>query len=81
MQVCAKLLQSYPTLRDTMDSSPPGCSVHGESPGKNTGVGIHALLWGIFPTKGLNLRLLCLLHWQESSLSLVLPGKPICKLG
>ena len=27
---------------------------HGDSPGKNTGVGCHALLQGIFPTQGLN---------------------------
>ena len=32
---------------------PPGSSVHGDSPGKNTGVGCHALLQGIFPTQGL----------------------------
>ena len=57
MQVCTKLLQSYPTLCDTMDSSPPGSSVHGDSPGKDTGVGSHALLEGIIPTKGSNLRL------------------------
>ena len=35
-----------------MDCSPPGSSVHGDSPGKNTGVGCHALLQGIFPTQG-----------------------------
>jgi len=29
-----------------MDSSPPGFSVHGDSPGKNTGMGCHALLQG-----------------------------------
>ena len=34
--------------------SPPGSSVHGDSPGKNTGVGSHALLQGIFPTQGSN---------------------------
>ena len=34
--------------------------------GKNTGVGSHALLQGIFLTQGLNLHLLCLLHWQPS---------------
>ena len=28
-----------------------------DSPGKNTGVGCHALLQGIFPTQGLNLSL------------------------
>ena len=36
-----------------------------ESPGKNTGVGCHTLLQGIFLTQvqGSNLSLLCLLHW------------------
>ena len=37
-----------------MDCSLPGSSVHGDSPSKNTGVGCHALLQGIFPTQGLN---------------------------
>ena len=32
-----------------MDCLPPGSSVHGDSPSKNTGVGCHALLQGIFP--------------------------------
>ena len=45
----AKLLQSCPTVWDPMDCSPPG-SVHGDSPGKYTGVSCHALLQGIFPT-------------------------------
>ena len=63
--VHAKSLQLCPTLCDPMDCSPSGFSVHGDSPGKNTGVGCHALLQGIFPTKGLNLRLLGLLLWQE----------------
>ena len=45
-------------------------------PGKNTGVGCHALLQGIFPTQGSNLYLLCLLHWQAGSLPLAPPGKP-----
>ena len=43
-----------PTLCDPLDCSPPGSSVHGDSPGKNTGVGCHALLQGIFPTQGSN---------------------------
>ena len=42
------------TLWDPMDYSPPGYSNHGDSPGKNTGAGCHALLQGIFPTQGLN---------------------------
>ena len=37
-----------------MDYSLPGSSVHGDSPGKNTGVGWHALRQGIFPTQGSN---------------------------
>ena len=43
-----------PTLCDPMDCSPPGSYVHGDSPGKNTGVGCHTLLQGIFPTQGWN---------------------------
>ena len=42
-----------------------------DSPGKNTGVGCHALLQGIFLTQGLNPCLLHLLHWQAGSLPLV----------
>ena len=37
-----------------MDCSPPGSSVHEDSPGKSTGVGCHALFQGILPTQGLN---------------------------
>ena len=44
--------QSCPTLCDPMDCSWPGSSVHGDSPGKNTGVGCYALNQGIFPTQG-----------------------------
>ena len=51
-----------------MDCSPPGSSVHGDSPGKNTGMGCHALLQGMFPTKGSNPFCLHLLHWQAASL-------------
>ena len=47
--VHANLLQSCPTLSDPMDCSPPW-----DSPGKNTGMGCHALLQGIFPVRGLN---------------------------
>ena len=46
---------------------------------KNTGVGCHPLLWGIFPTQGSNLHLFCLLHLQAGSLPLVPPGKPLEK--
>ena len=54
------------------------CDPHGltrllcqwDSPGKNTGVGCHSLLQGIFPTQGSNLHLWHLLHWQADSLPL-----------
>ena len=54
--ICAVCLvaQSCPTLCNPMNCSPPGPSVHGDSSGKNTGVGCHALLQGIFPTQGSN---------------------------
>ena len=58
--------QSCPTLWDPVDCSLPGSSVHGDSPSKNTGVGCHALLQGIFPTQGSNPGLLyCrqILYW------------------
>ena len=48
------VVQSCPTLCDPKDRSPPGSSVQGDSPGKNTGVGCHALLQAVFPTQGLN---------------------------
>ena len=48
-----------------------------DSPGKNAGVGCHALLQRIFPTQGWNPHLWSLLHWQASSLLLTLPGKPL----
>ena len=64
------------TLCDSMDYSPPGSSVHGDSPGKNTRVGCHALLQGIFPTPGSNPCLLSILHWQVGSLPLAPSGKP-----
>ena len=50
--------QLYLTLCDLMGCSPPGFSCPWDSPGKNTGVGFHALLQEIFLTQGLNLGLL-----------------------
>ena len=70
--VCAKLLQSCPTPCDPMDSR---LLCPWDSPGKNTGVGCHFLLQGIFPAWGSNRRLLCLLRWQAGSLSLAPLGK------
>ena len=68
--LCVLVNQSCPTLYSSTDCTLPGSW---DSPGKNTGVGSHSLLQGIFPTQELNLHLLCLLHWQEGSLPLVPP--------
>ena len=54
----AKSLQWCLTLCDPRYCSPPGSSVHGDSPGKNTGVSCRALLQGVFPNQGWNLCLL-----------------------
>ena len=65
-----EVAQSCPIVCDPMD-----CTARllcpWDFPGKNTGVGCHFLLQGIFPTKGLNLDLLhcrqtlcCLSHWN-----------------
>ena len=64
--------QSCPTLCSPMDYSPPGSSVHGIFQAR-------ILEWvaipqGIFPTQGLNLRLL---HWKVDSLSLGSLGNPL----
>ena len=47
-----------PNSLNPMDRSPPGSSGPWDSSDKNTGVGCHVLLQGIFPTQGLNSRLL-----------------------
>ena len=49
--------QSCLILCDPMNCSPPGSSVHGDFPGKNTELGCHSLIQGIFSTQGLNLGL------------------------
>ena len=77
--MCAACLvaQLSLTLCESMDFGLPGPSIPGDSPGKNTGVGCHALLQGIFPTQGLNMcieRVSCI---GRHSLP---PGKPISGL-
>ena len=51
---CCLVTQSCLTLCDPMDCSPSGTSIHGDSPGKKTGVGYHSLLQGISPNQGSN---------------------------
>ena len=61
------------TLCNPMDCSPLGLSVCGDFPGKNTGVGCHAFLQGIFPTQGLNLDLP---HYRQILYQLSCQGSP-----
>ena len=42
-------------LCDTLDCSPPGSSIHGNSPGKKTRACCHALLQGNLPNPGIEL--------------------------
>ena len=72
-----KSLQSCPTLKP-YGLQPTRPLFLWDSPGKNTGVGCHALLQGIFLTQELNPCLLSLLHWQAGSLPLAPPGIPHC---
>ena len=68
-EVCVLSCVTHVQLCDSMDYNLPGSSVHGDSAGKNTGMGCHALLQGIFPTQGLNSNPLCLLHWEAAFFS------------
>ena len=68
-------LQLCPTLCDVMDCSLPCSSVHGIFPAGT--LEWILLLQGIFPTQGLDLCLLDLLHRQAGSLLLAPPGKPL----
>ena len=58
-----------------MDCSPWGSSVHGDSPGKNSGVGCHALFQGVFPTQGSNpggfFTVWAICEWVSESLLVV----------
>ena len=83
---CVKLLQSCSILCDPIDWSPPGFSVHGILQARK-------LEWVAMPSSKESSQprelpnsreedqtLLCLLHWQAVSLSLVPPGKPLNSL-
>ena len=84
------IAQSCLTLWDPVDCSSPDYSIHGDSPGKNTRVGCHALLQWIFPTQGLKPSLLhcrqilhCLSHQGRSDtyISILLfPHSLLCNL-
>ena len=73
--VCAKLLQSCPTLCNPMDCSPPAPRVHGILQAR-------ILQWvAMLCSRGSSLprdrtRVSYALHWQAGSLPLAPPGKP-----
>ena len=61
-----------------MDCSPLASSVHGMSSGKNSGVGCHFLLQGVFPIQGWNRHLP---HGQADALLLSHLGSPLSGVG
>ena len=72
----AELLHLYPTLCGPVNCSLPSSSVHGI-------LHTRILEWLAVPSsRGLNLCLSCLLHWQEGSLPLASPlGRPVGPVG
>ena len=73
--ICSVVL-SYSQYFLPRGLQPAGFHCPWDSPGENTGVDDHFLLQGIFLTQGLNLCLLCLLHWEVDSLPLCYLGNP-----
>ena len=75
--VCAKSLQSCPTLRDAVDYTACQALLSTGSPGKNTRVGCCALSSkGSSRPRDRTLVFYIYLHWQAGSLPLVPSGKP-----
>ena len=66
------------SLRPHRDCSPLGSSVHGISQARKTGMHLHSLLQGIFPTQGLNQGLL---HCRWMLYQLSYQGSPSAALG
>ena len=72
--VLCSVAQSCQILGCPMDCRPPGSSVHGDSPGKNSEVDCHAILQVIFPTRGSNSGFL---HCRRILLLFKPPRKPM----
>ena len=72
--MCVVAANSCLTLCDSLNCSPPGFSVHEDSPGNNTGMGCHALFQGTYlPNPGIEL---CLPHCRQILLPLSHQGCP-----
>ena len=72
-EVKVLVAQSCPTLGDPVALAHQSPLSMEFSRQEYSTVGCYALLWGIFPTQGLNPHLL---HWQASSLQLSHQGSP-----
>ena len=81
--VCAKSLQWCLIVSpcNPLDCSPARSSVLGDYPGKNTGVGCHFLLQGIFPNPGIEPASLMSPALEAGSLPITLSGKPLYPKG
>ena len=78
LPVLCLVAQVYLTLCHSIHCCLPGSSVHGDSPGKNTRVGCHALHQGIFPTQGSNPGLL---HCRRILYRVSYQGSPLFQKG
>ena len=74
--MCAKLIQSYPTLVTLWTVTHQAPLSMGFSRQEYWSA-LPCLPTGDLPNPGIKLHLLCLLHWQVGSLPLGAPGKPI----
>ena len=73
------MVLSHAVVSDSLQPSKPQLArllCPRDSSGKNTGMGCHFLLQGIFLTQRSNQHLLALLLWLADSLPLVPPEKP-----
>ena len=70
---CCLVAKSYLTILQPLELQLASLLCPSDFPGKNTGVGCHFFLLGIFPTQGQNP---CLLHWLVGSLPLSHQGSP-----
>ena len=73
--LCAKSPLLCPTLCHPKDLSLPGSSAHGIFQARNTRVGSHFLLQGIFPNPGIEPMALTSPALAGGFLTLALPGK------
>ena len=70
---CCLVTKSCPTLLWPCGLHPARHLCPWDFPGKNTRVGCHFLLWGIFLTQRLNP---CLLHWRASLVTQLVKNPP-----